>query len=164
MASCTVDRDIQLVLDFLNTMDVEDDTDVLRSERDWHAWANTRQLRPNPLPEATTLRAALRNAVGDPTIPTPKAPTGTVQVVLGSAGPELRAVDVCGAVLAAASRLVTLDEWPRVKICPADTCRWAFYDRSRNRSRTWCAMRVCGNRQKARNWRARGTNPDPQDP
>jgi predicted RNA-binding Zn ribbon-like protein len=42
-----------------------------------------------------------------------------------------------------------------VKICPAADCRWAFFDHSRNRSRTWCSMRVCGNREKARAWRER---------
>lgn len=36
----------------------------------------------------------------------------------------------------------------RLKICP--NCGWLFLDRSRNRSRTWCDMAVCGNRSKAR--------------
>jgi predicted RNA-binding Zn ribbon-like protein len=45
--------------------------------------------------------------------------------------------------------------WPRMKVCPADACQWAFYDRSRNRSRTWCSMAECGNRAKARSYRAR---------
>lgn len=63
--------------------------------------------------------------------------------------------DVVGAVFAACTRLVVRGDWIRLKICPADTCLWAFYDESRNRSRTWCSMRVCGNREKARGWRAR---------
>src|SRR5262245_55579840 len=33
--------------------------------------------------------------------------------------------------------------WGRLKACRE--CRWAFYDRSRNRSGAWCAMRICGN-------------------
>jgi predicted RNA-binding Zn ribbon-like protein len=40
-------------------------------------------------------------------------------------------------------------------VCAAEDCRWAFYDRSRNRSRTWCSMEECGNRAKARSYRAR---------
>lgn len=36
----------------------------------------------------------------------------------------------------------------RLKICP--NCGWLFLDRSRNRSRTWCDMAVCGNRSKAK--------------
>jgi predicted RNA-binding Zn ribbon-like protein len=35
----------------------------------------------------------------------------------------------------------------RVKICP--NCNWLFLDRSRNASRIWCDMAVCGNRHKA---------------
>jgi predicted RNA-binding Zn ribbon-like protein len=45
--------------------------------------------------------------------------------------------------------------WPRLKACAADDCRWAFYDRSRNRSGTWCSMGVCGNRAKVRAYRER---------
>jgi predicted RNA-binding Zn ribbon-like protein len=48
-----------------------------------------------------------------------------------------------------------LDGLERVKICPADDCRWAFHDNSRNGSRQWCSMAVCGNRAKARAHRAR---------
>jgi predicted RNA-binding Zn ribbon-like protein len=43
--------------------------------------------------------------------------------------------------------LATFAEPLRLKICP--NCQWLFLDRSRNRSRTWCDMTVCGNRVKA---------------
>jgi len=43
---------------------------------------------------------------------------------------------------------------PRLKICL--NCNWLFLDRSRNASRLWCDMAVCGNRQKAsRHYRRR---------
>jgi predicted RNA-binding Zn ribbon-like protein len=58
-------------------------------------------------------------------------------------------------VLGAVARLAVRGELSRVKICPADDCRWAFYDTSRNSSRQWCSMAVCGNRAKARAYRAR---------
>jgi predicted RNA-binding Zn ribbon-like protein len=45
--------------------------------------------------------------------------------------------------------------WTRLKACRSETCEWGFYDRSRNRSGTWCSMAVCGNRQKARSYRRR---------
>jgi predicted RNA-binding Zn ribbon-like protein len=45
--------------------------------------------------------------------------------------------------------------WSRMKACRNDTCRWLFYDHSRNRSGTWCSMAVCGSRLKARAYRAR---------
>ncbi|WP_069061448.1 CGNR zinc finger domain-containing protein [Sinorhizobium sp. RAC02] len=43
--------------------------------------------------------------------------------------------------------LVARPEPERLKICP--NCQWLFLDRSRNRSRAWCDMAVCGNRAKA---------------
>jgi predicted RNA-binding Zn ribbon-like protein len=42
-----------------------------------------------------------------------------------------------------------------MKACAADDCQWAFYDSSKNRSRTWCSMDVCGHRAKTRAYRAR---------
>ncbi|MGP6159958.1 MAG: CGNR zinc finger domain-containing protein [Vulcanimicrobiaceae bacterium] len=46
--------------------------------------------------------------------------------------------------------------WTRLKACAKEGCRWAFYDRSRNRSGTWCSMAVCGNQHKAQRFRRRG--------
>jgi predicted RNA-binding Zn ribbon-like protein len=45
--------------------------------------------------------------------------------------------------------------WVRLKLCAAEDCLWAFLDTSKNRSRHWCSMGVCGNRQKTRAYRAR---------
>jgi predicted RNA-binding Zn ribbon-like protein len=45
--------------------------------------------------------------------------------------------------------------WERLKSCSDAGCRYAFYDRSRNRSGTWCDMASCGNRAKARAFRGR---------
>ena len=44
-------------------------------------------------------------------------------------------------------RLIASPEPERMKIC--GNCGWLFLDRSKNRSRTWCDMAVCGNRAKA---------------
>jgi predicted RNA-binding Zn ribbon-like protein len=43
----------------------------------------------------------------------------------------------------------------RFRVCENDTCRWAFYDRSRPATRRWCEMASCGNRMKAARHRAR---------
>jgi predicted RNA-binding Zn ribbon-like protein len=50
----------------------------------------------------------------------------------------------------AVSALSLLDDArrARLRICP--NCNWLFLDRSRNGSRLWCDMAVCGNRRKAR--------------
>ena len=62
---------------------------------------------------------------------------------------------VLGRLLAVIARADAEGTWGRLKACPADDCRWAFYDHSRNRSRSWCSMAGCGNRAKARSYRAR---------
>lgn len=46
-----------------------------------------------------------------------------------------------------ALRLLAADQVQRLKICR--NCGWLFIDRSKNRSRRWCDMAVCGNRAKA---------------
>ena len=38
--------------------------------------------------------------------------------------------------------------WARFKACRQ--CEYAFFDRSKNRAATWCAMSICGNRTKNR--------------
>lgn len=50
-------------------------------------------------------------------------------------------------------------EWSRLKACRKESCRWAYYDRSKNGSRAWCEMAVCGNRMKAKRRRNRAKNP-----
>ncbi|MBX3083202.1 MAG: ABATE domain-containing protein [Anaerolineae bacterium] len=45
------------------------------------------------------------------------------------------------------------DELNRLRQCPS--CGWLFLDESRNRSRTWCDMRYCGNRAKAKRFHQR---------
>lgn len=53
-------------------------------------------------------------------------------------------------VLRAAAELLTSRDLGRVRECAADTCGWLFLDRSKNGSRRWCNMKVCGNRAKVR--------------
>jgi predicted RNA-binding Zn ribbon-like protein len=50
----------------------------------------------------------------------------------------------------AASQVLASDLAQSIRQCDAETCRWFFIDRSKNRSRRWCDMKVCGNRAKAR--------------
>jgi hypothetical protein len=145
--------DVDLLVDFLNTVNHETHVDLLDDPAAWFQWLAERGLDEGA-GDARAVRAALRAAVGDPTTPTSVSASATIELPAGGT-PRLVARDVVGAVLAAAQRLAVLDRWERVKICPADDCRWAFYDRSRNHSRTWCSMQVCGNREKARAWRGR---------
>jgi predicted RNA-binding Zn ribbon-like protein len=55
----------------------------------------------------------------------------------------------------AASDLLVSTEAERVKECGDPTCRWLFLDTSKNHTRRWCDMKICGNRMKARRFQAR---------
>ena len=73
-------------------------------------------------------------------------------------GPE--ALDsMLGPIVESAVALLTAGPRDRVRTCESDTCQWVFLDTSKNRSRRWCDMKQCGNREKARRFqeRARAT-------
>jgi predicted RNA-binding Zn ribbon-like protein len=50
----------------------------------------------------------------------------------------------------AAGELLLARDRPPIKACPG--CGWLFLDRSRNGSRRWCDMQVCGSRDKMRRY------------
>jgi predicted RNA-binding Zn ribbon-like protein len=52
-------------------------------------------------------------------------------------------------------RLVTSSRLAKVRLCAAADCGWLFLDDTKNRSRRWCDMKICGNREKLRRFRAR---------
>jgi predicted RNA-binding Zn ribbon-like protein len=54
-----------------------------------------------------------------------------------------------------ASALLTSEAMSRLRTCGCETCRWLFVDTSKNHTRRWCDMKVCGNRMKARRFQAR---------
>jgi predicted RNA-binding Zn ribbon-like protein len=58
-------------------------------------------------------------------------------------------------VARAASRLLTSARLGRVRACAAEDCGWWFLDDTKNASRRWCDMKVCGNRDKVRRFRER---------
>jgi predicted RNA-binding Zn ribbon-like protein len=69
---------------------------------------------------------------------------------------DISALELIGLrVTAAALTLLKHPPVRRIKTCPGENCGWKFLDRSKNRSRRWCDMAVCGNVVKAREYRAR---------
>jgi predicted RNA-binding Zn ribbon-like protein len=76
----------------------------------------------------------------------------------GTTAPVPASADVAGAlglVLAVVHERAADRTWARLKACPGDHCGWVFYDHSRNQAGSWCSMRVCGGREKARAYRRR---------
>jgi predicted RNA-binding Zn ribbon-like protein len=53
-----------------------------------------------------------------------------------------------------ASGLMLSEDVHRVRACDNPECRWLFLDTSKNHTRRWCDMKVCGNRMKARRFKA----------
>jgi predicted RNA-binding Zn ribbon-like protein len=73
--------------------------------------------------------------------------TADANLEVASTTPAGRALaPLVGALMAAQAD----GSWTRVKACARDSCRWLFYDTTRNRSRTWCTNTTCGSREKAK--------------
>jgi predicted RNA-binding Zn ribbon-like protein len=53
-----------------------------------------------------------------------------------------------------AADLMTSEAIERLRTCGNAECRWLFLDTSKNHTRRWCDMKVCGNRMKARRFKA----------
>jgi predicted RNA-binding Zn ribbon-like protein len=151
----------ELLRDFVNTYDVESDADELASPAELALWLRERGLAgprdhatDDDLQTAHALREGLRAALRHETADLPALP---LQVRTGEDGsPEL--VPACDGVPGGLARIAAATVgagWDRLKVCAEGTCQWAFIDSSRNRSRSWCSMRVCGNRTKTRAYRAR---------
>jgi predicted RNA-binding Zn ribbon-like protein len=51
-----------------------------------------------------------------------------------------------------AAELLTSPNLTRVRRCAREGCDWLFLDLSKNRSRRWCSMEVCGSRVKSRRY------------
>jgi predicted RNA-binding Zn ribbon-like protein len=171
----SVPQHARLLLDFANTVDVEAGTDELTSTSHLSTWLRQNgllatQARANSedLVTAQRLRATLRAAMQRHHGPEDEAELDSVQGMEGlDLRVELRGDDVelvptatgvrgaLGRIAAAVVRADADGSWQRLKICPAEDCEWAFLDASKNRSRTWCSMRVCGNRTKTRTYRTR---------
>jgi len=169
---------LELVRDFVNTLDLETGVDSIASPDELATWLSDNGL-VDDLVEPTTaehadalaVREAIRELLlgnngcdcdtssASETLETAGKKAGLAvrfvggRPTLAPEGDDTRAA--VGRIVAAVAEFSSSPEWPRLKACRDDHCRVAFYDKSRNRSRAWCSMEVCGNREKARTFRAR---------
>ncbi|MEV7674512.1 CGNR zinc finger domain-containing protein [Streptomyces sp. NPDC000963] len=165
-----------LVEAFANTVDVEEGSDEIATPAGLADWLEGRGLLdvPGTVPDGIhrdylALRAGLREElgvhVGDAPDPALLAEADRVLaahpvritahgVLTPSAGlPPQR--EPLARIAIAWSELVATGDAARLKRCAEHTCGWAFWDVSKNRSRRWCSMRVCGNRNKSRAYASR---------
>jgi predicted RNA-binding Zn ribbon-like protein len=169
---------LDLVRDFVNTVDLETGVDVIGTPDELAGWLSDNGLvddlvEPTKAEHADTL--AVREAIRELLLEHNggACDTAAASTTLEEAGRKaklaVRFVDgrpvlapecedtrgAVGRIVAAVAELATTPEWIRLKACRDEHCRVAFYDKSRNRSRAWCSMEVCGNREKARTFRAK---------
>jgi predicted RNA-binding Zn ribbon-like protein len=170
--------ELEVVRKFVNTLDVESHSDELKTPqrlRDWYVshglLDRTTRATKDDLHWALTVREAFRDVleanhgypVNQPALSTLNEalkqhpltlqlePGGMRLAPAGETGTD----QALARLLAIAFRSIADGTWPRLKICKSDTCRWAFYDSSRNKSGNWCSMAVCGNRMKVRAYQRR---------
>jgi predicted RNA-binding Zn ribbon-like protein len=171
-------HELDLVIDFVNTLDVEKDADELVGQGldDWFAARKLRVAKSRPLDDrdrgqAIRLREALRALMlaNNGGTPDDRAGDELEQVARrgelgihfapdGAVTLAAKSQDFTGSLarlLVPVAHASSDGTWLRVKACRAHDCQWAFYDRSRNRSGVWCEMAVCGNRTKVRAYRKR---------
>jgi predicted RNA-binding Zn ribbon-like protein len=65
------------------------------------------------------------------------------------------AAAILGPITLSALNLLVDADFSRIKQCRGNHCGWLFFDSTKNKSRQWCDMSVCGNRAKASALRAR---------
>ncbi len=171
--------ELELVREFINTFEPErPEGEKLADTNSATQWLRKRGLYSRSLTEAElakllTFRETLRaevlahngagdkdrswSALGDQLRET------KLLVQIGSEAGEVRLIPAAPASAdAVIARLMAImydairrNEWRRLKACRKHSCLWAFYDRSKNSSGTWCDMAVCGNRIKAQRRRKR---------
>ncbi|MDV7133668.1 CGNR zinc finger domain-containing protein [Williamsia muralis] len=59
-----------------------------------------------------------------------------------------RVEDALGVIAADAISIIAGERDGRLALCASQTCQAAFFDTSQSRTRRWCDMNTCGNRQK----------------
>jgi len=168
---------LEMVRKFINTKDVESGSDQLDRPDGLGVWlteAGLLEEPPEALPDehrlAVEVRESLRDlAAANHGLPLDPASLDTLNNAAlavglnlrfspGGAGIEPSTIGVLGGVgrlLSIVADAMSDGSWPRLKVCMNQECQWAFYDHARNRSGKWCDMSVCGNRMKARAYRAR---------
>ena len=178
----TASGEIGLIQAFVNTVDIQDGPELLTDQntlRDWlvahglmSAAAN---VDPSDFKHAIAVREAMRGVIGgnsglavypvDLATLNEAATASRPRIRFGPGGKARLEPEATGAVGALGRLVLTLysamqnPDWDRLKLCGSETCRWAFFDRSKNHSSRWCTMASCGNRAKARRFRKKRRAP-----
>ncbi|MGW2639314.1 CGNR zinc finger domain-containing protein [Streptomyces sp. NPDC001348] len=156
---------LALVESLVNTLDIASGADALDTADGRSRFGLTEDDVPGARDLREALRATLLAHAGHP----PHRAVTPLGELLTRA-PLLVAVDerdgsaalgpadegpLLSRVAAAVAEALVAGTWTRLKACEADTCHWAYYDRSPAGRGRWCSMQVCGARAKMRRYRAK---------
>jgi len=169
--------DLGLIQAFVNTVDLQDGPEELTDPNTLKSWLvaqglidESQDVDASDLGHAIALREAIRGVIGaNSTFPIYPVDIATLNGAAAASGLRMRfgadgkprlepavagVVGAMGRIVATLFAAMEDESWTRLKLCGSQTCRWAFYDRSKNHSSRWCKMASCGNREKARRFRA----------
>lgn len=175
MSSTAAPGRLEAVRSFVNTVEIDQSTDPLSPDDNLEEWCRNsgtcQGIGTDGLRDLRRFREALRGVLeanageGEPAerwaAVEPFAARTGYKMYITSEGVPALAPQGSGADGAIAGLLAVIYDaigdgtWARLKACRKHSCRWAFYDRSKNGSGAWCSMRVCGNRAKAQRRRTR---------
>jgi predicted RNA-binding Zn ribbon-like protein len=168
--------DLELVRDFVNTLDILPGTDEIGDPASLASWLAEHRLVPTrptlteeDLGRARSLREALRALLlANAGFPLAPECAEAFEGLVGSARFRVRAdeagrlellpTDAGGldhAIGGLASIVLAAQQggsWPCLKVCAE--CHWALYDRTKNHSAAWCGPQ-CGSRVRVRRHRRR---------
>lgn len=170
--------DCDLLIDFVNTLELRPFSEALDSPGALSAWLADRGLVESgtkatgaDLRDAIELREALRTLLGAhnelpgdidaaSAVLDRVAHSARVGVCFAHGGLQLEPASsgirgALGKIVGEVATAMSEGTWARMKACRAQDCRWAFLDTAKNQSRAWCSMSSCGNREKVRAYRAR---------
>jgi predicted RNA-binding Zn ribbon-like protein len=162
-----------LVRDFVNTVEWQEDEEAWQTPADLEAWFAGRAgvpaagLGEADLDVARRVREGLRSvllvhagheplaasiaelndALGTFPLQLRFDPDGSLALAATAVSPLAAPL---GVVLDAVQAARSDGTWQRLKACSRDSCRWAYYDGSRNSASRWCSMEGCGNYLKMR--------------
>ena len=172
----TAGGELGLIQAFVNTADLQPGNEELKDPNTLQGWLVAkglleagRSVDESDLRHALAVREAMRGVIGGNSdhkvYPVDLAtlneaatasrlrmrfvPGGKVRLEPEASG----AVGALGRLVATLYAAMQSEDWEHLKLCDSDSCRWVFYDRSRNHSSRWCSMASCGNREKARRFR-----------
>jgi predicted RNA-binding Zn ribbon-like protein len=166
---------LDLLRVFVNTFDYPSGPDALDTAESASQWCRRHGLPPvsnqRELQRLRAFREALRevlfanNGEGDPRLAWQgmRPYLDAARFVIAVRQESQPALEPAGAgteraiavMLALAYDAISAGTWRRLRACRKSSCRFAYYDRSKNGSRAWCSMALCGNREKAQRRRSR---------